>query len=248
MKPQLLALLLTAALAAPAGAQSLLDGQLGPTAAPAKEEPKPAPKPEEKPAKPAAPAANTADIVSPDAARRVDDADLINKLTKPDEGKKEDQAAEQMKAMIERMGQSQTRLTKIDPGDVTQETQRRIIADLDFFIELARKQQQQGQSQSQGQPQDKDQERQYSQGNQQQPGQNQGGSNAAQNSFLPKGNQAQPQPGEDIRARAPEEWGRLRPRERDLISHGANEEYLAPYRDMIERYYQSLAELGSRKK
>lgn len=261
--PVLVAAVLAVASALPAAGQGLLDEQLGPTpptppttptpatpapsgtAKPETAPPRATPAPADRPVDAARPTTpGTGDIISPDAVRRVDDADLINKLTQPEEGAKaENQAAEQMKQMIERMGQSQTRLTQIDPGDVTQETQRRIIADLDFFIELARKQQQQGQGQ--GQPQQQDQERQYSSGNQQGP--NQRGSTPAQESSLPRGGQATPQTGEDIRAHGPEEWGKLRPKERDLISHGANEEYLSPYRDMIQRYYQALAELGKNK-
>ena len=47
-----------------------------------------------------------------------------------------------------------------------------------------------------------------------------------------------------IRSRGAAEFGDLPARDRDLVAHGANEEYLSSYRDMIDRYYQALAELG----
>jgi len=257
MNTPLIAALLCAALAGTASAQGLLDQQLGPTPAPTARpdaaRPADAKPNAEKPATPAptadrvSPATpNSNDIISPDAVRRVDDADLINKLTKPDDGKPNaNEVAEKMKDMLDRMGQSETRLTQKDPGEVTQETQRRILTDLDVLIEFARQQQQSGGGQSQPQQGQPGEGRQYSQGNQN--GRNQGGNTAAGSSFLPGNNQQSARPGEDIRSRGPEEWGKLRPRERDLISHGANEEYLSSYKDMIERYYQALAELGKKK-
>jgi len=257
MKTQMIAAVMTAVLASAVQGQGILDQQLGPTAPPAArlEPDKPikhsgdaaktgTSTPGEQRATPAAP--NNNDIVSPDAVKRVDDADLINKLTKPDDGKAAaNEAVEKMKDMLDRMGQSETRLTQKDPGDVTQETQRRIMTDLDVLIEFARKQQQQGSGQGPPQPGPPGEGKSYSQGNQN--GKNQGGTTAASGSFLPGNNQQTPQQGDDNRSKGPAEWGTLRPRERELISHGANEEYLTSYKDMIERYYQALAELGKKK-
>ena len=117
---------------------------------------------------------------------------------------------------------------------------RRILTDLDILIEYARQQQQQGgQGKDPSKDQQKGEQRTYSQGQQ-----NQKGTTAANSSFLPNGDAATPSLNDDIHSKGPNEWGGLRPRERDLISHGANEEYLSAYRDMIDRYYQALAELG----
>ena len=67
-------------------------------------------------------------MVSPDAAKKVDDDELINKLTNPDQGKPEaKKTAEQIKSMLDHMHESAQLLNKNDPGDVTQETQRRIV-------------------------------------------------------------------------------------------------------------------------
>src|SRR5262245_14962770 len=100
------ALLAAACLAAlPARADDLLDLQLGPPT-PATDKPQPkdaAPKAEEKPqpkpaAKPDAPRAP--EIISPDAAKTVDDQDLIRELTQPGSDKPDPQKVEErMKAM-----------------------------------------------------------------------------------------------------------------------------------------------------
>jgi hypothetical protein len=230
-KSLLLAAVVTAvACTTSARADNLLDQQLGgvpnPAVAPA------APKPVAGP--------STADIVSPDAVRKVDDLDLVNKLTQPDDPSKQaGQVKEKFTDMIARMGQSQDRLVSRDPGEVTQETQRRIIGDLDVLIEIARQQ-----CNKVSKPQDPDKQQQnqksYSQGR----GQSQGGSTAAGSSFLPRGGSVDPQTSGDIHSHGQNEWGTLPSKDRDLVSHGANEQYLSSYRDMIDRYYQALAELG----
>jgi hypothetical protein len=213
-----------------ARAEGLLDQQLGGTSS-------------AKPAEAAAPnkpiPATAGPAINPDAVRKVDDADLINKLTQPEKPTDPNVVKEHLTQMLDRMGQSQQRLAEKDPGDITQETQRRILTDLDVLIEFARQQCSscQGSNPGQGQP---GQQRNFSQNQQQ----NQNGSTAASNSFLPTGGHAEPQPAGDVRSHSPEEWGKLGPRDRDLISHGANEQYLSSYRDLIDRYYQALAELG----
>src|SRR6185436_8781150 len=112
---------------------------------------------------------------------------------------------------------------KKDPGAVTQETERRIIMDLDVLIDFARKQQQQqsssSSSQQQQQQQQQDQQKQYSQGNRpgSTPGQGQGGNVAAAQDQLPGGGQSAADPLQDIHASG-DRWGDLRPVERDLIS------------------------------
>ncbi len=260
------AIIAACAFATTAQAQNLLDQQLGgpspttpsaPTSPAAQPEATPAASkdtpPVPQPDAPKDPAAQSgatsapplppvggSDIVSPDAVKKVDDADLINKLTRTEDAPQGPPIAQQMSDMIDRMGESEKRLTGKDAGDVTQETQRRILTDLDVLIEYARQQQQQGgPSKDPSKSQQQGQQRTYSQGQQ-----NQGGTQAANSSFLPGGNAATPSLNDDIHSRGPNEWGGLRPRERDLISHGANEEYLSAYRDMIDRYYQALAELG----
>jgi hypothetical protein len=249
------------AAATPARAQGLLDQELGPKPAPAasdktdKPDAKPAeptgarpaaPAPDKPPATPAA-APNALDpnpeIVSPDAARKVDDQDLIRELTQPGSDKPDPQKIdERMKEMLSRMHDSAKMLTTGDPGDVTQETQRRIVTDLDVMIALAKQQQQQGKSSQQPNPQQQPgDKRQQTQGNQ--GGPHQEGGNVAATSDNSGGGQDAAVTG-DMRNTGAANWGGLPPRDRDEISHGANEEYLAGYKTMIDKYYQALAEMG----
>jgi hypothetical protein len=47
-----------------------------------------------------------------------------------------------------------------------------------------------------------------------------------------------------MHVKSPAEWGNLPAKDRDLVSNGANEQYLPSYKEMIDRYYQALAEIG----
>jgi hypothetical protein len=251
MKSILFALLATAVLsAAPAFAQGLLDNALDDKPAPAAAKPdavKPAPDPAAQPRPDPAASAGGVDISNPDAVKKVDEDELLAQLMKPG-AKPDPQAIEQrLRNMVTRMGESATRLGDKDPGEVTQEVQRRIVADLDLMIELARQQQQNSSSSSQ-------QQQQQQPGQQRQPGQPQpgsqhseGGTTAATNETLPRGGHEQATTS-DMRNRDPANWGGLPPRDRDQISHGANEEYLSSYKDMIDRYYQALAEIGKNRR
>jgi len=241
------AMLVTAAAmsAAPAFGQGLLDNALGgkpAAAAPKQEEPKPAAAtPDAKP-KPPTETAGGAAIDNPSAVKKVDEDELLAQLMKP--GAKVDPQAvqERLKNMVERMGESADRLKEKDPGDVTQEVQRRIVADLDLMIELARQQQQGGGSSQK--PDDQQQQGQQRTQSQAQRGpHSEGGSTAAQDESLPRGGHDDAVMGQ-MRNHDPANWGGLPPRDRDQISHGANEEYLSSYKGMIDRYYQALAEIG----
>ncbi|HVX83854.1 MAG TPA: hypothetical protein VH253_03480 [Phycisphaerae bacterium] len=208
----------------------LMDQQLGGPDTPA---PAPAAKPDAGP--PVAPT-----LVDPDAAKVVDDMDLLKKLTAGSTAQQNDTgAAEQLQDMVTRMGESRQRLADKDPGAVTQETQRRIVVDLDALIEIARKQcnsTSQSQSQSQGQSQQRQASKNQS---------HEGGSTAARDENLRGGGaQAAESNGTDIHQKNADTWGNLPARDRDMIAHGSNEQYLPEYRQLIDRYYQALAEIG----
>ncbi|HVS71852.1 MAG TPA: hypothetical protein VHQ47_11410 [Phycisphaerae bacterium] len=216
--------------ALPASADNLLDQGLGgsDTSTPA-----PAAKPD--PGPPVAPA-----LVDPDAAKVVDDMDLLKKLTAGSSAQQNDTGAEQqMKDMVDRMGESRQRLADKDPGAVTQETQRRIVVDLDALIEIARKQcNSTGQSQSQSKSQSQQRQATKNQSHE-------GGSTAARDENLRGGGaQGAESNGTDIHQKNADNWGNLPPRDRDMIAHGSNEQYLPEYRQLIDRYYQALAEIG----
>jgi hypothetical protein len=212
--------------------------------APKQEDAKPARPAEEKPTRPKLP-----EMVSPEAAKTVDDQDLLNKLTGKSDvsgGEAKDIGAK-MEEVMERMGQAETRLARQrDPGLVTQETQRRIMTDLDVMIEYAREQQKKG---GQGKPQNSrpGQQKQESSGQQSGPGQP-GGTKAATDSNMRPGSASTPESnGADIHETGTH-WGDLPPRDRDLVAHGASEHYLPEYKEMINKYYQALAELGKASK
>jgi hypothetical protein len=203
-------------------------------------------KPDSKDAKPAAQETAKPDdktpAINPDAAKAVDDQDLTAKLT----GQQPDaQGPEKMlDEVVQRMDDSAQRLKGSDPGAVTQETQRRIVMNLDSLIELVQQQQQQQQqssSQSKGQGQ---QRQQNQQGNPGQGPHQDGGNSAAQQSSIPGGGVQDAQSnGQDITERG-KEWGNLPERDRDLIVNGAKEEPLPAYRDAVQRYYKALADIN----
>ena len=239
MKIQTLLVAAILAAGSSAGAQGLLDDQLGPPAAtaPATQGAKDAPKPDTKASAPKP----GDDIISPDAVKKVDDDDLLKELLQPGAKPDPDAVKRRLKEMVTRMEDATKLLAdKKDPGEITQETQRRIVSDLEVMIELARQQQQSSSSSSSQQPQP---------GQPRQPGQPQqgpkgeGGSQAATSEQLPRGGYADPTRA-DMRNHDPASWGGLPPRDRDQISLGANEGYLSAYKDMIDRYYQALAEMG----
>jgi len=243
-KTLLTAAIALAASAALAPAQNVLDEGLGndtPKKQPAPPDPAPAAQkpPEPKPTRPKMP-----DLVSPEAAKTVDDADLVKKLTND----APDDPADKMKEVMDRMGQVQTRLAEQkDPGLVTQETQRRIVTDLDVMIELMKKNQQKSSGKPKdpkpgdGPPQKSESQGQQSGGP---PSQAMGGDQAAQDSNMRPGSASTPGQNDTDIHQTGSQWGNLPPGDRELVAHGANEHYLPEYKDMINKYYQALAEIG----
>ncbi|MCL2645510.1 MAG: hypothetical protein FWD61_00725 [Phycisphaerales bacterium] len=212
------------------------------------DKPPPAPTSTTKPAEPPPPTPirpNMPDLISPDAAKQLDDQDLLNKLTGQSNTGAESGGgggtAAKMNQIMERMGQSQERLSKEkDTGLTTQEVQSRIMVDIDGIIELLKKQQSQSQSQGKGQPKEGDQRQQSQQQGLQQTQDNQ----AATESRLPGGGISNPG-GPDAEMREGRlTWGELPAKDRDLVANGAKEKFLPEYEDMIKHYYEALAELG----
>lgn len=182
------------------------------------------------------------EVIDPTAAKAVDDADLTKKLT--GETPATEGPAQKLDEVVQRMDESAQRLKGQDPGAITQETQRRIVANLDTLIELVKQQQQ---SQSQQQQQQRNQQAQQRQQNQpgNQPGsQNSGGNTAARQSQLPGGGtDTSASNGQDIRELG-KEWGNLPDRDRDLIINGVKEDPLPAYRQAVQQYYKALADIN----
>lgn len=193
---------------------------------------------------PAGTAPDKSEVIDPNAARAVDSEDLVRKLT----GENGDNSGaagpdSMLTEVVERMADSAKRLQEQDPGAITQETQRRIILNLDSLIALAQKQQQGGGGGgSKPRPGDK---RQQNPGNNSGKGpHNPGGSNPATESQLPGGSSDPAQSnGQDIHEKS-QEWGHLPERDRDLIINGVKEEPLPAYRQAVQQYYKALADLN----
>jgi DNA primase len=128
---------------------------------------------------------------------------------------------------------------------LTEELQKRVVADLDALIEQAQKQQQQQQA-SQSQNQRQTSQRQSIQ----QPRSSGSSSTSSQPSSKPtsdsssrlhKAEQARPDP-ELLRGLMKDAWGHLPQRDREQMRQVAPERFLPQYELMIERYYRRLAE------
>jgi hypothetical protein len=232
-----------------------LGGPAGTSAPTAEKKPEPRPAevaPEPKKEEPKLTRPKMPDLVSPDAAKTVDDQDLLDKLTgKGDVNGGEGGGPEKkMKEVMERMGQAENRLAKEqDPGLVTQETQRRIVTDLDVMIEYLKKQEQQSSGKpGEGKPKPGEGKK-PSQGQQSgsAPANGEGGNEGAKDSQMRAGSADTPQKNGTELHDNRLNWGNLPPGEREAVANGANEHFLPEYRDMINKYYQALAELGKSK-
>jgi hypothetical protein len=183
----------------------------------------------------------------------VDDQEYFNDLLKKD--KVDAPAVEKIvKAAGDRMGRSRQRLAiKNDPGQVTQEIQKRIVVEFDNLIALAQKQQQQGGGKPQPKPGDKpggpqpgDQGQQQA-GKGQQPGQQQpNGQQAAGDTY-----QGGSLTGEDVSKILEEkgvEWGKLFLRDNGPMRNAAGEQHSPKYDKYISDYYKDLAKKASEQK
>jgi len=150
-----------------------------------------------------------------------------------------------LNAVAGHMDAAGRRLEKSDSGRETQEIQRRIVAMLDDLIKTAEENAQsssgQGQSQGQGQGQAQAQGRGPPRGT---------GipSSPATQSALVGGETVRPHDLGQVRpSDASDDWGRLKPRERQALIEAFREMYPERYREMLEAYYKSLSEAENRR-
>jgi tetratricopeptide (TPR) repeat protein len=144
----------------------------------------------------------------------------------------------------EKMTDVGTRLKGIDSGQETQTVEKRIVAILDDLIKAAEDQQNQGKGQGQGQGQ--------GQGMGQGTGAPRGNgrpSSPATASSLPLGDTARPDsPLSKTRpSDGSDDWGKLKPREKQELIEAFKEMYPERYREMLEAYYKNLAETENRR-
>lgn len=145
----------------------------------------------------------------------------------------------------DRMARSRQRLAlNTDPGPVTQEIQRRIDADLDTLIEMARKQQSQGSGQGKGQQQVVQKQEKPQEGKQSKPAngvsQPNRGQTPAQASTPPGPEDNTADLSQDIKEKMTE-WGGVTKRQREAIIEGAGETVIQKYQKLIDDYSRALA-------
>jgi hypothetical protein len=189
------------------------------------------------------------------APRRLDDEELADELTRkntPDDV---------MERIIRRMERSGDRLAQeYDAGPVTQELQRRIVDDLDQVLKLANRQTRRSTSPSPSNRQGQTQKRQPQQSGKEQVQKQQSQKRrtkpkTAQQTKGQKGhkkNDPADNPGKNEETTSQQQgplierretWGNLRPRERDEISQGSEEDMMMKYRRQIMRYYAALSQV-----
>lgn len=178
----------------------------------------------------------------------------------PKEGAGGDTVARDVKLTGDRMARSRQRLAlNNDPGKVTQTIQEKIIGDLDQLIELSRQQQMQMQNAGSKQQQQQKQQMARKQLGQmrlaqqeaQQPGQkqgkgNKGGTQGAQDSFMPGQGERQVDASVELQEKF-SEWGGLTERQRDAVLEGASEKVIEKYRGLVEDYYRELGKKATQR-
>lgn len=165
--------------------------------------------------------------------------DLAKRLI---EGESSSSGSDVMDELLGLMNDAQDRLHReFDPGDPTQDVQRRIIERLDDAIELALR----NRTKSSTPPQDAGDMREMPPSEK---------DKESVPSPTASGDQSQqpaaqdPAAGEDLKRRLGDlrelrrGWGNLPQRDREEIMQGLEEQSLDRYRELIERYYRALAE------
>ncbi|HET6248034.1 MAG TPA: hypothetical protein VFE47_10085, partial [Tepidisphaeraceae bacterium] len=186
------------------------------------------------------------DELPPDVKKEdLDNKEIDDKLLND---KVDDKAVDSgIKGTGDNMGRSANRLARNDPGEVTQEIQKRIVVDIDQLIKMAQQQQQQSQSkpgsgkpgEQQGPPKPAPGQGQQQVAQGKKP--NQQGKQAAQDSTLQQANNMDPDLNAQIKE-AQAEWGKITARNRQAVQEGAGEEVIGKYQKLVEDYYRSLAE------
>lgn len=177
----------------------------------------------------------------PGAVNKVDQKELIKKLTRQQNYGQSPQG--QMKEMLARMHTSARRLGLTKAGPQTQEIQRRIVLSLNELIKMAERNQS-GQGSGQGKKRQSG-PKQMNQGPSQ-PGNSSGGSHAAKNHSMPTGPVESAQKNGRLFTQK-RNWGNLPPKARQLIANGIQEQPLPQYKNWIDQYYRALANIGKKR-
>ena len=171
-------------------------------------------------------------MISPEAAKKVDDADLLRQLTNPNGDKPDPQAIQKrMMEMLDRMNESDAQASdqqgprRCDPGNPS----AALVTDLDVMIEIARQQQQQGSgsSQQQGPPKPGQQDAFLAKAKGT-PSNGTGGDTPADGNEMTKNDGQSEAATGDIRNHDAANWGGLPPRDRDEIFPSAPTKSISP--------------------
>lgn len=133
---------------------------------------------------------------------------------------------------------SQKRLVNADTGESVQQAQQRVLDLLDDLIEDAQKREQQQQSSQQNQQQQRKQQQDQQQNQQQQQDPNQPMPDSRTNPN--RGNLAEKRPGRVVNPG--EAWGAMPDAQREKVLQVLRESFPGRYRELVEQYYESLAE------
>jgi hypothetical protein len=149
------------------------------------------------------------------------------------------------------IGQAEERLQKKDSGEVTQQTQRDIVRDLDELIEQTRRQQQQQQqssssssSSSQRNQQARKNRTQQSRASGNRPQQSQPENQSGNN---PRGGKSGQEGMSKLADLYKDVWGHLPETLRQEMDQYSREQFMAKYADLLKQYYATIAEKGRRK-
>jgi hypothetical protein len=179
-------------------------------------------------------------------AEDVDNQELEKNLLNdvPDEQKNDKEAT----LIGDRMARSRQRLAlNDDPGKITQIIQQRIITDMDYLIDQARKQQAETRNSKSKSQQQQMAQAKPSEAACNNPGQQPKPNTAAkpaQQSRQPGAAQVNSDLSKEIRESAAE-WGSVTPRMRDAVIEGSGENVVEEYRKFVEDYYRSVANQGA---
>ena len=156
------------------------------------------------------------------------------------------QIGHMLKDMLDGMGQSANHLYAYHAGKTTQTIQKKIIADLDQLIAIAKKSPPSGGG---GKSKKKNKSQKMSENTRSRsngPGSPTNSPSApAPHSYNPGGGPMNPHTGKPFLSKK-HQWGNLPARERNLILNGIRKSTLPGYQSLVNSYYESLGKLGSR--
>jgi hypothetical protein len=184
---------------------------------------------------------------------QIEDQEFLKNLL--DDNLGEDDVTKKIKLEGDRMARSRQRLAiNDDPGQVTQEIQKRIVDGMEDLIKLAQKQQQgSGKGKGKGDPKPGDQpggpqpgekgQQETAKGPKSQQHQEQGTTPAGE-STMSQGSEPNADLSKEIKE-ARENWGKLSPRERQAMTDAAGEKSFPKYEKYLKDYYRELAKKSS---